>query len=411
MRARSVCCSRPASCRPVEQRQAVLEAMRQLLQWQRADPGCRQLDRKRQPVETPTDLADDAEGSTVGDEVVALQGGPLNEQLDGIAILVGRRHWVPGVGQRRDSVDPLAADTEWLPAGGQDPHMWAASQESSDQFGSRDDDMLAVVQQDQRGPRDERVDEPIDSSRSHAKRFGEAAGDLPAIGQCCQLDHPHTVVDLALQRSCHRHSQPGLAGPAGTGHRGQTRSRHEVMRLATSRRLPMNEVTSRASLPARPAVVPVRPSKPSSCTRILRSTSTTPVPAAIPGHHATPREAGETPREQPLGVPPDTTPSSTAHRCVRGRDRHRPTPAARAQAWLPNRAPDRRRSALGAPFGDGDPVEQPHRRQREHPSRPSTRRPTTAPAPTATTARQDPDGPPGTPRRPTPPTARTRRHR
>jgi hypothetical protein len=119
-----------------EQAEAVLQAAGDLGHRHHPHPGRGQLDGQRQPVQVAADL-----GHLVGGQVGAGAGrpGPLGEQLH-------RR----GQGELREQVHRLRGEAQRSPTGGEHRQVLGHRDQGADQLGGAAEDVLAVVQDQQR---------------------------------------------------------------------------------------------------------------------------------------------------------------------------------------------------------------------------------------------------------------------
>ncbi len=135
---------------------------------------------------------------------------------------VGGRH-----PERRDGDDRLAEHAQRLAAGQQHPHLRTGAEQRIDELGDGVEQVLAVVEQQQRRPSGQRLRQPgQDVGRGASRRTveqgglaqperpGDGGGDVLAIGDCRQVDEPHPVGQLRLQRRADLDGEPGLARAA-----------------------------------------------------------------------------------------------------------------------------------------------------------------------------------------------------
>ena len=179
-----------------------------------------QLDRERQPVE-PVDQRAHLAG--VQPCAGARGRGALAEQLDGVV-----------EAELRQLVDPLGREPERGPGGGEHPQRRRPGDQHRDQVGDRLDEVLAVVEDQQRRRGADLVDDPADQVGTTGRGRGQPAGDRLADaehvadldgdalgrGDAGQLDEVH---DRLLGEPAHQVREPGLAEAAGADDRGDPR--------------------------------------------------------------------------------------------------------------------------------------------------------------------------------------------
>ena len=136
MTARRVWCRSGTSLAPPRSRRSGLEATLDLGDRHHPHLGGRELDRERQPVEPGDQRAD---LGRVEPDAGSGRGRPLGEQLDGVV--------EAELGQL---VDPLGGDPERRARRGEHPERRGARHEHLDELGDRVDEVLAVVEDQQR---------------------------------------------------------------------------------------------------------------------------------------------------------------------------------------------------------------------------------------------------------------------
>jgi hypothetical protein len=122
-----------------EQAEPVVEAVGDLLGREGAQAGGGQLDGERLAVEAAADLGDGGPGGGVEREAGPHGGGPVDEELDGV-----------GFGERVDGVQHLARHPQRLAAGGEHPQAGARGEQGLGQRGDVGDEVLAVVEHEDR---------------------------------------------------------------------------------------------------------------------------------------------------------------------------------------------------------------------------------------------------------------------
>ena len=199
---------------------------------QRRHPRGGQLDRQRDPVQAPADLADRRGVSRGQGKVAACGSGALDEQGYRVAGGGGRHaRRRRRQRQRPQPEDLLTAHAQRLPARGQDAHPAAAAQDVRCEGRCRAHQVLAVVDhQQQRAFRAEELHDAAGRGDAGPGTHPQGAQDglrhrLLVLGRV-QLAQPRAVAEggQLVGRSLHR--QPGLAHSAGSGHRDQRRPRH-----------------------------------------------------------------------------------------------------------------------------------------------------------------------------------------
>ena len=131
--------ARHTSAASGQQREPVAQAIDDFRRLQVPSLGCRQLDGEGNAVETPADLLHRYD---VGEVAAARRSGAVDEQ----------RRCV-GVGERRDAEDGFAVDAQWLTARREDAQRGPRRKELVDQLGARLDEVLTVIDKDERRAR------------------------------------------------------------------------------------------------------------------------------------------------------------------------------------------------------------------------------------------------------------------
>ena len=183
-----------------EEAEAVVEAGRDLLHAEGGGARRGQLDGEGDAVEAAADLG---QGGGIGgsDGLVGVEGGaPVDEQPGRLVLqqrLDGGRRPRLGSGQRRDPPHHLARDVEGLAAGGQHPQQGTGPQEGVDQGGSGLQDVLTVVDDQDRLPGAEVVDQGVDDGQGlrlhHAHRGRDGPRHERPVSQGDQVDEPGAV--------------------------------------------------------------------------------------------------------------------------------------------------------------------------------------------------------------------------
>ncbi|MBD2893630.1 hypothetical protein amrb99_25520 [Actinomadura sp. RB99] len=203
----------------------VAEPVREVGDVHGAQPRRRQLDRERQVVER---RADPPDGPRVRREPAPHRRRPRGEQPDGRVAV-----------QRADGPQVLAGDAERFAARREDAQVRARGEQPRGERGDRVDDVLAVVQDEQRRPVGERRDEPVlrglrgvrglGARLAQAERAEQRAGQRRAVPQRRQLGEARRPGRAAASGPArHLDGQPRLPDPAGPGQRHQARGTEQV---------------------------------------------------------------------------------------------------------------------------------------------------------------------------------------
>ena len=219
----------PVACRPGvvhQQAEPLVEPLHDLGRRHHAQPRHGELDRQRYAVEAPAEIDDVADVRRVDGEPGVDQAGPLDEQPNRVVphrsrrIGGARRH-----PQRRNHVDRLAPDPQRLAAGGQHLHLRTTSEDSPHQHRDRVEQVLAVVEHQQRPPGADRGDDAVDQlgprRRLHTQHLGDLVGDHVGVGDGGQLDQIGAVGKRLEQLAGGVQREAGLAGTARSGQRDQ----------------------------------------------------------------------------------------------------------------------------------------------------------------------------------------------
>ena len=147
--------------------------------------------------------------------------GPLDEELD------GSRGGIVSDGERRDGPEVLARQAHALPAGHEDVHTWIPAVDDLDERAHGVQQVLAVVEHQQRAPAGEPLGYPITHRRARRRCDGEcvrySVGNRPGVAHGGQLDQPDAVREL-------RHQLPRrLDGKARLAHASHSRQRHQAV--------------------------------------------------------------------------------------------------------------------------------------------------------------------------------------
>jgi hypothetical protein len=245
-----------------QQLEPAVEAGRDLLRGHGAQPGRGQLDGQRHAVERTADPRHSGRVGLGETEPREDGAGPLDQQAHrGVSVDTGRRPGWPGgkragpfrnIGryggvrwQRQRAYGPprFPRDVQRLAAGGQDADLRAGGEDAVGQRRRGLDQVLAVVQDQQRSlcgqrgqhpaervrllvrrrgltgrqPRGQRlagVEQRLLAQAEHAQDGGDEVG---RVGDGGQLDQPHPVGHRGRLGAGGLDGQPGLARPAGAG--------------------------------------------------------------------------------------------------------------------------------------------------------------------------------------------------
>ena len=198
----------------------MVEPLEQHVRRKEPQPRGRELERERQPVETPAQSLD-GRRSLVGQlEGAAGRPCPLREQRDG---RIDR--------ERGKRVLPFGSDPERRPAGRHDPKIRAAVVESRD-LGRGGDDLLEIVEQQQRLPVADQAGYSIFDSSSlgllDVERFPERGQEVAGLGDVGHRHECDAVQELRCEHPAELHERAGLADPAGAGDRHDPVPAHEL---------------------------------------------------------------------------------------------------------------------------------------------------------------------------------------
>ena len=330
--------ARRGAAAPGEQAEAVVQAVGELLERHRPQPGGGELDRQRQAVDPPAHVRDDRRRRLVEREVGRRRRGALGEQQHGRLLL-----------QRPDGGERLAADGERLAARRQDPQPRAAGEQAIGELRRGHDDVLAVVEHEQRVARAERVEQPrlrVGRRRpavrhrrlAEAERAEHRGREALAVAERRELDEPrrpraHGPRARARGGSCPRR-RSRRASRAGARERSPTRA--------------AGPPPGRRSSSARPAGCrAVRAPTATSPRRTARCASCSTARASRRARRRARRAASRRRRAHPPGGPRRRAqrPACAARPGARGAGARRPARSARRRARRPR--PARRRRSAG----------------------------------------------------------------
>ena len=190
---------------------------------QRRAPGRGQLDGQRDAVQPGAHLRDRGRVARRQLEGGAGRSSPGREQQAGLGRGDRRGRAVGRQSQRRHREDQLTGNIQAFPAGGQEPHPPAASEQLGHQARCPLQDVLAVVQHHQQLTAGQRAHQPGGRGGriplGNAQGLRDAGRDQGRIGERGQLDQPGAVAKAGLGERRHPQRQPGLAAPSRTGQR------------------------------------------------------------------------------------------------------------------------------------------------------------------------------------------------
>ena len=228
--------------------EAVAQARGDLLERQRGRAGRGELDGQRHAVQTPADLLHGAGGAVRGIEARPRRGGALAEQP-------------LGLGQRGHPPGDLVGAAQRLAARGQDAHAGPGAQNLLGQAGARVDQVLAVVENEQRlargQMRHERLQGRARCGDRHADGQRRRLRHERGVAEARQVDEPSAVGQLRQRVRRDLERQPRLAAAPGAGERHEPGARPAGARCPRARaRRPTNEVSWRGRLPPPAAAAP-----------------------------------------------------------------------------------------------------------------------------------------------------------
>ncbi|TQM66661.1 hypothetical protein FHX41_0242 [Actinomadura hallensis] len=189
-----------------QQAEAVAEAGGELVRRHRAHPGRGELDRQRQAVQPPADAPDRL--GVVAGEPGPHGRGPLGEQLD-------RRREA----ERRHGAQRLAVHPEAFPAGREDAQAGAGAEQLVGEPGRRVHHVLAVVEDDQRLVRRQRLGQV--GAVPQPEHGRDRPAHLAGVAHRGQLHQPHPAGEPPAQLRRDRGRQPRLPRAPGSDERDE----------------------------------------------------------------------------------------------------------------------------------------------------------------------------------------------
>jgi hypothetical protein len=186
---------------PRQQVEPIVEAARDPPDAKQVDPRRRQLDRQGHAVQPAANVGDRRHIRVAQLVFAQHRRGPLDEELNcrEAECLGGvERRSRERTSQRVQPVHALALDPQRFTAGRQDPYPRRAPQNRDNQRGSGVDDMLAIVENQQRLfvlERRDQMPERIIRVKFAPEDAGEPARNQAGIGDRCQIDQPDAVFE------------------------------------------------------------------------------------------------------------------------------------------------------------------------------------------------------------------------
>ena len=225
-----------------EQPKPVVQPRRDLLDVHRAGARGGQLDGQRQTVQAAADLDDGGHRVPVQPQPWAHGARPVGEQAHRRSGQDGGRI-VAVMTQRRDGEQHLSGDGQRFAAGGEDAQPRTARQESVGQIGRGVDQMLAVVQDQDRRPVGQRIGQSFERVAphcgagfdvhgvAHTERADDGLGQVHRVGDGGELDQPDPVWRVRQQRGADLTGEPGLSRAARTDERDQSALADQLAKL------------------------------------------------------------------------------------------------------------------------------------------------------------------------------------
>ena len=226
----------PRPSPPIGRQQAkpVIQPVEQITGGHRSQPHRGQLDRQRQPVETPADLTGRPAVLLRKREIRSHRHRPVNQQPQRLDLRErGDRQPLTGRGklQRRQHDGRLPGNAQPLATGAQDPQPRTARHQRRHQLPARVQQMLAVIEHHQQPPlpqvSHQRFLDAVLRPVIHAHRASQRIRHKIGTIQLGQLSHPHAVREIAPQPMSRPQREPALADPARTRQRDHTRRRQQ----------------------------------------------------------------------------------------------------------------------------------------------------------------------------------------
>ena len=204
-----------------QQQQAAVEERAQLAHAEGVDPGGRQLDGQRQPVQPLADLRHDRHVGVGELEVLGAGAGAVDEQPHGAEgerrgrVHPGRRR---GRLERRHAQDALALRPQRLPAGRQQADTRGGPQQLLREEGRSVGEVLAIVEHDQdlalAQVGEDARGRIVGRAGGRAEGRGERVRHQRSVGEGCEVDHADAVAERRPEPVGDRERQGRLADPA-----------------------------------------------------------------------------------------------------------------------------------------------------------------------------------------------------
>ena len=198
-----------------QQIQPVLQASQQRARRQDREPGGSQFDRQRQPIEPVADRIDDRDVLRCEDKVRDECPGPRDKELPGIGPLEGIQ-----------GVDLLGGNPEPGPARAEDGQSRTPAEEISDDGRDRIQQVLGVVEHEQRDPiRQEPLylcQQRLAGGIRNVQRPGDGRHDQGRLANGGKGDDCDAIRESVIQVRDGAEGEAGLADATGSGQRQQT---------------------------------------------------------------------------------------------------------------------------------------------------------------------------------------------
>jgi basic amino acid/polyamine antiporter, APA family len=212
-----------------EQAEGVAEAARDRVGREYRHAGRGQLERERHPVQLPADLRD-RPGAFVIERPPAIDAaGAVDEQPGGVRAREAGDAVLHRQGQRGHQPPRLAGNRERHPAGRKHRQRRALAQQPREDPGDLLDQVLAVVDHEQRvaavkvGDRGIQLADP--RQRAHSETLDQRRRDGTGVGDARELDPPHAAGEGGSATRGRLDGEPGLAHASRSGQRQQPRRR------------------------------------------------------------------------------------------------------------------------------------------------------------------------------------------
>ena len=203
-----------------KQAEPVVQLVHETIDGDAADPSRGQFQGQRNAVEPPADLGHRRrQGHLRAHLPSAVQEQPHRvEPVQGGGVGCLRRDR-----QRRHTPGRLPFHAQGMSAGGEHADQPCALQDRGDELGDTLNDVLAVVQQQERRAVAEVIDDGARLTRLQTERARHPSGHKRTVGERRQLDPPHAARKALRPAHCDLPGQPGLAAAARARKRHQPR--------------------------------------------------------------------------------------------------------------------------------------------------------------------------------------------